>query len=47
MHCFFFTESIFALFVSDVRISFDNAGLGRSTKSRSLMYDSTGKTSFD
>jgi hypothetical protein len=33
---FFFTKRIFALFESDVRISLVNAGLGRSTKSRSL-----------
>ncbi len=31
------TERIVALFVSDVRISLVNAGLGRSTNSRSLM----------
>ncbi len=33
--------------VSDVRISLVNAGLGRSIKSRSLMYDSSGNTSLD
>lgn len=33
---FFFTKRIFALFESDARISRVNAGLGRSTKSRSL-----------
>jgi hypothetical protein len=42
-----FTERVFALFASDVRISLVNAGLGRSTKSRSLIYDSIGKTSSD
>ena len=39
------TERMLALFANDERISRVNAGFGRSMKSSSLTYDSTGKTS--